>query len=40
MKLAMVADPDTWEATGAEFASTRPSRPPVPVAKPNLATTP
>ena len=32
--------PDTWEATEAVFASARPGRPPVPVAKPNLAPTP
>lgn len=43
LKATMAADPDTWEAweaTEAEFASARPGRPPVPVAKPNLAPTP
>ena len=40
LKAAMAADPNTWEATEAEFASARPGRPPVPIAKPNLAPTP
>ena len=39
LEAAMAADPDTWEATEAEFASDRPGRPPAP-AKPNLAPTP
>ena len=33
LKAAMAADPDTWEATEAEFASARRGRPPVPEPK-------
>ena len=36
LKAAMAADPDTWEMAKAEFASACPSRPPVPVPRPNL----
>ena len=33
LKAAMAADPDTWEATEAEFATARRGRPPVPEPK-------
>ena len=39
LKAAVAANPDTWKATEAEFASARPGRPPAP-SKPNLAPTP
>lgn len=33
LRAAMAADPDTWEATEAEFASARRGRPPLPEPK-------